>query len=137
MMIDFEHSFIKISSIILLIISAGLACLSSDYELKIKHEKLAIDTIWNLFRENESLNSEKTLIILIRFFSSYLWEFEFFSLTLKKEKEKNWKRLVHIERKMKACSLHVTPIIKALQRNTIFLINFEFYRTEKKNVSIR
>ena len=101
-----------------------MVSLSNDRGIKIKHEKLLIDTfIISIIEENFSV-SKKALIILIQFSNSYLNEQEISSfIHIKCKIEK--KVCVLKRKKKRICLYHVRPNFESVAKNIkhVFLID--------------
>ena len=84
-----------------LIEEEGLATISTDRGLKIKHKETSIEQFWTSIKEEYPSISRKALTVLLQFFTSYLCEQGFSVLT--NIKCKNRSNLKCIDEEMRVC----------------------------------
>jgi len=89
-----------------------LISLSSDRGLKLKHSEMTLDEFWISLTQEYPLLSEKALVILLQFSTSYLCELGFSTLTNIKTKKRE--RLGNLEEEMRVALSFIRPDISEI-----------------------
>lgn len=92
-----------------------LISISADRSLKIKFSEESVEDFWILMKEQFSKISEKALIILLQFLTSYLCELGFSTLTNMKTKKRE--KLLGVEEEMRVALSSIRPRISLITKN--------------------
>jgi hypothetical protein len=88
---------------------------STDRSLKIKFSEVSIEEFWISIKEKFSNISEKALIILLQFSTSYLCELGFSTLTNIKTKKRE--KILGLEEEMRVALSCIRPCINQITKN--------------------
>jgi hypothetical protein len=92
-----------------------LISISTDRSLKIKFSEVSIEEFWISIKEKFSNISEKALIILLQFSTSYLCELGFSTLTNIKTKKRE--KILGLEEEMRVALSSIRPCINQITKN--------------------